>query len=398
MSNQNFSFPDKIDSVRSYLAIAFVLFSSSLFIGVSVLTVLRTQDPQSVPGNLKEQVVKVKVVLMGAFLGTGFLFLYSILIEIGLLVIGAVGAGFMFACFAWLIESALLDEFGGFGGSGPLPVYKTALEAALKASDRISDPQNILMIAGVATNADRNGGNPIAVDLTVVRAISNLVAMAVAIAVAEVAAKAIIHFQKPTMRYPPSPEVVASATSVVKSTALATANKVIKITAPNLDENILGHIARQIASEAAESAVRTVIENANKDAVEEIAFTIAHTARVAIWKSTKVEQRLQRLRRRTSDAESLPETDRMEEDVLRELAKAMTDAEDFRPKWPASYFSREAGGLSRFESYFRTTFRFSMKKAFTRSDRIGVFICGIIAVLIGVGTGVVYSMQKGWAD
>lgn len=58
----------------------------------------------------------------------------------------------------------------------------------------------------------------------------------------------------------------------------------------------------------------------------------------------------------------------------------------------------EGWGLKRFESYFQTTFRFSVTNAFIGSNKIGVFVLGCTAVVIGAGVGVAYSMQNDWAS
>jgi hypothetical protein len=119
------------------------LFSSSLFVGVSALT-LTNRALAAVA--FKWTFTKLEILLMGGLIMGGFFVLNGVLKDIEFRTVTAVGDGLLTTVAIWIIISWRLDWKGYFSRKVPTFVYEAAVAAGEKVVSKI-DAQRILELA-----------------------------------------------------------------------------------------------------------------------------------------------------------------------------------------------------------------------------------------------------------
>jgi hypothetical protein len=132
----DFEFANQIDTIRTNLAVGFVVFASSLFVGISVLILFREDlNTKHVPMAFKQLISKAQIIFMSGFIVAGFTFLNAVLINIDHRSIAAVGNGFLITIAVWILISTYLDTKGWFRNT----VFRDmALTAGLQAVSRFT--------------------------------------------------------------------------------------------------------------------------------------------------------------------------------------------------------------------------------------------------------------------
>jgi len=330
LPNTDFPFPDQLDSIRTYLAFAFVMFSSSIFISIAVLMLLRTESDDSPLRLIKWAVMRIQMMLQGAFLYFGFLLLNVVLVQFGQPAAGGVGVGIMVTCFLWIVGTWVLDDKGSFGRPAPSKIHRAAVNGAKQARDKIflspnpltiskkSDAQKkpVLHEIGGASSGSNERPSDIARDKSsfpdeehidymqngsdddkfAPQVLAGLVTIAVADVVADTAALAVLsaspYFSKIVVRpwrrtrvaelQHLTPKVIREATQLLTRIGLAAAQKVTGLAGMTVQQDLRTKIENEIAKGAANSAVQAVISEITEQSIMALSKSVRLTSQRAM--------------------------------------------------------------------------------------------------------------------
>jgi len=98
--------PDQVSAIANLLSVAFVCFSTGLFLTVALQLVLRREGIDRVLYGRKRLLVAIHFALIGILAVTGFIILNGILITIGQLAAGIAGIVLLVMCAAWITGSS----------------------------------------------------------------------------------------------------------------------------------------------------------------------------------------------------------------------------------------------------------------------------------------------------
>jgi hypothetical protein len=94
---------ENFKEVTEFLAIAFLLFATSLFLAISIPLLLRPEIPNEMPSPTTKRLVVIHIVLISALQLAGFICLDLVLINIGQNILGILGIVLLCMTASWLV-------------------------------------------------------------------------------------------------------------------------------------------------------------------------------------------------------------------------------------------------------------------------------------------------------
>jgi len=105
--------PQQLPCITTLLSLAFVLFSTSLFLTVALQIILRREPLQAILYGRKRSLVAIHFLLISGLIMGGFIVLNGVLIVSGQRAAGTVGIVCLVLCAIWIIVYWVLEKYWG---------------------------------------------------------------------------------------------------------------------------------------------------------------------------------------------------------------------------------------------------------------------------------------------